>query len=91
MSRIMLHGVLDCPIEPGDDMGVNQLVERAKEASELIYQLDEQIKKMKCCKNCKHYNVFSIYQDNCEAPEYCIRDNHGEASGAIKDLWELKE
>lgn len=41
----------------------------------------------KTCGNCIHYNEFSIYQDNCEAHEYCIRDNHGEASGATKDLW----
>ena len=45
----------------------------------------------KTCENCVHYNEFSIYQDNCEAPEYCVRDNHGEASGATKDLWKSNE
>ncbi len=43
----------------------------------------------KSCENCTNYNEYSIYQDNCEAEEYCIRDKgHAEASGATKDLWE---
>ena len=46
MSELMLHGVLNAPIEPGDVMGVIQLKNRARQASELICAQQKRIEEL---------------------------------------------
>lgn len=46
MSRIMLHGALNCPVKQDDVIAFTQLVNRAKEASEVIYKQDEYLERI---------------------------------------------
>ena len=47
MSEIMLHGVLNAPVEAGDVIGVLQLQDRAKQASKLIKKQAEEITRLR--------------------------------------------
>lgn len=59
-------------------------IKRQKEKCELlgiIQKKDELIKKLKCCCNCKHYNV---------GDTTCLKGKPHNSGGCVKD-WELAE
>lgn len=61
-------------------------------ATKVTKELQEQIEKMKCCSNCKHFNKEDDieYCWNCERQLVNSLDNLSREE-IIKDEWEIKE